>query len=417
MIGNVAGRKLFLERGKVLLMREEKAAFQLIRNYIQEHESEMMSLWEKLVNTESGSYQVDGVNRVARLIGDELKKAGLSVRYEQNEHAGDTMIAESTVDNGKAPMLFIGHMDTVFKEGAATKNPFRVDEEGKAHGPGVLDMKGGLVIAVYAIKACLAADFDARPIKCVFAPDEEIMHAKSNVKETLFNEAKGAVAAFNFETGFLDDTLVIGRKGGGPVSIKVHGVSAHSGNDPEKGRSAILEAAHKIAYLESKNDIPRGKLINCGTVTGGMGANTIPGECEIGIAIRYPNAAIREEIFEDLNAATEMTTVPDTWAELDTRNVVLNMETTDEVRALMKHIENTADEMGYGKVGSRVVGGLSDSGITVAAGVPTVCGMGVQGEGNHTEHEYAVAASLLTRCWLAACAVYNLRDDFAENAH
>ena len=396
-------------------MKVEKEAFQLIRNYIWEHKAEMMSLWEKIVNTESGSYQVDGVTRVAHLIGAELETAGMSVRYEQNEHAGDTLIAESSVNNGKAPMLFIGHMDTVFKEGAAIKNPFRVDEEGKAHGPGVLDMKGGLVIAIYAIKACIAVGFDARPIKCVFAPDEEIMHAESDVKNTLFREAKGAVAAFNFETGFLDDTLVIGRKGGGPVSIKVHGVSAHSGNAPEQGRSAILEAAHKIAYLEGKNDISRGKLINCGTVSGGIGSNTIPGECEIGIAIRYPDAAIREEIFEDLKAATEMMTVPDTWAELDTRNVVLNMEKMDEVRALMKHIEKTADEMGYGTIGSRVVGGLSDSGITVSAGVPTVCGMGVQGEGNHTEHEYAVADSLLTRCWLAACAVYSLRDDFAEN--
>ena len=399
------------------MMKEEKEAYQLIREYIWNHKEDMLALWEKVVNTESGSYQVDGVSQVAHIIGAELESADMNVQYVKNEHAGDTLIAESKFNNGKAPMLFIGHMDTVFKEGAATTNPFRIDEEGKAHGPGVLDMKGGLVIAVYVIKACMAAGFDARPIKCIFAPDEEIMHAQSNVKDTLYNESKGAVAAFNFETGFLDDTLVIGRKGGGPVSIKVHGVSAHSGNDPEKGRSAILEAAHKIEYLESKNDIPRGKLINCGTINGGMGANTIPGECEIGIAIRYPNAAIREEIFEDLKAATEQVTVPDTWAELDTRNVVLNMETTDEVKALMKHIEHTAEEMGYGKVGSRVVGGLSDSGITVAAGVPTVCGMGVQGEGNHTEHEYAVADSILSRCWLAACAVYSLKDDFAENGH
>ena len=395
-------------------MKEEKDVHQRIRDYIWSHKEEMMALWEKLVNTESGSYQIEGVIRVAHILGEELESAGMSVRYGKNEKAGDTLIAESNFNNGKAPMLFIGHMDTVFKEGAATKNPFRIDEEGKAHGPGVLDMKGGLVIAVYAIKACMANGYSNRPIKCVFAPDEEIMHAESDVKATLFNESKGALAAFNFETGFMDDTLVIGRKGGGPVSIKVHGVSAHSGNDPEKGRSAILEAANKVAYLESKNDISRGKLINCGTISGGMGANTIPGECEIGIAIRYPNAAIREEIFEDLKAAAEMVTVPDTWAELDTRNVVLNMETTDEVIALMKHIENTAEEIGYGAIGSRVVGGLSDSGITVAAGVPTVCGMGVQGEGNHTEREYAMPDSLLTRCWLAACAIYSIPDDFAK---
>ena len=240
------------------------------------------------------------------------------------------------------------------------------------------------------------------------------MHAKSNVKHILSREAEGAIAAFNFETGFPDDTFVIGRKGGGPVTIKVHGVSAHSGNAPEKGRSAILEAAKKVEFLESKNDIPRGKLINCGVIQGGMGANTIPGECRIDIAIRYPDSEIREEIFEDLKAATETNTVPDTWAELDTSSVVLNMETTEGVKNLMKHIQHVAEEIGYGTPGSRVVGGLSDSGITVAAGVPTVCGMGVQGEGNHTEQEYAIVESLFTRCWLAACAVFSLKDDFSE---
>lgn len=385
-----------------------------IHQYIQEHRTEMVDLWKTLVNTESGSFQKEGVTRVAHILGDELADTGLEVRYEQSENAGDTLIAETTTGKGMAPILFIGHMDTVFKEGAATKNPFRIDEKEHAHGPGVLDMKGGLVIAVYAIKACLDAGYNRRPIKCVFAPDEEIMHAKSNVKHILSREAEGAVAAFNFETGFPDDTFVIGRKGGGPVTIKVHGVSAHSGNAPEKGRSAILEAAKKVEFLESKTDIPRGKLINCGVIQGGMGANTIPGECRIDIAIRYPDSEIREEIFEDLKTATETNTVPDTWAELDTSSVVLNMETTEGVKKLMKHIQHVAEEIGYGTPGSRVVGGLSDSGITVAAGVPTVCGMGVQGEGNHTEEEYAIVESLFTRCWLAACAVCSLKDDFSE---
>ena len=128
-----------------------------IRQYIQEHKTEMVDLWKTLVNTESGSYQKEGVTRVAHIIGDELADAGLEVRYEQSENAGDTLIAETTTGKGMAPILFIGHMDTVFKEGAVAKNPFRIDEKDCAHGPGVLDMKGGLVIAVYAIKACLDA--------------------------------------------------------------------------------------------------------------------------------------------------------------------------------------------------------------------------------------------------------------------
>lgn len=398
-------------------MKVSKEVSERIRGYVDDHTDEMLRFWGTLVNIDSGPDADDGVNRVAHIIGEELEDAGMSVRFVDSNGAGDMLVAESKLSNGKPPMLFIGHMDTVFKRGTSEKNPFRIGEDGKAHGPGVLDMKGGLTIAVFAIKALMDAGFDARPIKCVFAPDEEVLHSHSDVKDLMSKESEGALAAFNFETGFMDDTFVVGRKGGGPVSLKVHGIAAHSGNAPEKGRSAILEAANKIVKLESRNQIERGKLINCGRIQGGIGANTIPGECSVDIAIRYPNSEIREEILYDLNKAAEKNTVPNTWAELDTHNIVLNMETTDGVKALMEHISETAAEIGYGETGSRVVGGLSDSGIMVAAGVPTVCGMGVQGEGNHTPDEYAVVDSLFRRCWLAACAVYSLEDDFQDQYH
>lgn len=398
-------------------MKVSREVSEQIRRYIDDHRNEMICFWEKLVNMDSGPDADEGVNQVVRFLGDELEKAGMRVRYVSSNGAGDMLVAESKSGNGKAPMLFTGHMDTVFKKGTAEKNPFRIDEDGYAHGPGVLDMKGGLTAAVFAVKALMDAGFSERPLKCVFAPDEEVLHSHSDVKELMGKEAEGALAAFNFETGFIDDTFVVGRKGGGPVSLKVHGVAAHSGNAPEKGRSAILEAANKIVELESKNDIERGKLINCGRIQGGIGANTIPGECSVDIAIRYPDSQIREEILEDLKHAADHNTVSDTWAELDTRNIVLNMETTEGVKALMQHISDTAEEIGYGETGSRVVGGLSDSGIMVAAGVPTVCGMGVQGEGNHTPDEYAVVESLFRRCWLAACAVYSLEEDFIDRYH
>ena len=389
-----------------------KQVSEKIRRYVDSHRDEMLHLWETIVNTESGPDNDEGVNKVGRILGEELEKAGMRTRFEDSHGAGYMLVAESEAGNGKAPVLFIGHMDTVFKKGTLKQNSFRIDKSGKAHGPGVLDMKGGLTAAVFAIRALKDAGFDERPIKCIFAPDEEVLHSHSDVKRLMGEEAEGAIAAFNFETGFPDDTFVVGRKGGGPVTIKVHGIPAHSGNAPEKGRSAILEAANKIVELESKNEIKRGKLINCGKIQGGIGANTIPGECQIDIAVRYPNSEIGQEIMEDLRIASEHSTVPDTWAELDTRNVVLSMETTDGVKALMNHIKETAEFIGYGEVGSRVVGGLSDSGITVTTGVPTVCGMGVQGEGNHTPEEYADVESLFRRCWLAACSVYSLDEVF-----
>ena len=236
----------------------------------------------------------------------------------------------------------------------------------------------------------------------------------SNAKQVMMEEVKGAAAAFNFETGFMDNRFVVGRKGGGPVSLTVHGVSAHSGNAPEKGRSAVLEAAHKIVALEACNDIPRGKLINCGKITGGIGENTIPDLCTLNIGVRFPSTEIKNEILDALEQAASRSTVPDTWAELDTSRLMECMDTTDGVMALFRHIQRTAVRCGMGEPGCFQVGGLSDSGITVACGIPTVCAMGVRGEGNHTPTEYAEVKSLFERCILAACAAGSLEDGFTE---
>ena len=280
-------------------------AFDQIRRYIDKHRKPMLSLWEELVNTESGSRQLEGVEAVCNILRRELEGAGVKTRTIPMDNAGSVLVGEWDNGSTKAPLLFIGHMDTVFKEGAVKENPFRVDEENFAHGPGVVDMKAGLVIAVYAIKALAELGFHERPIKCVFAGDEENLHMFSNAKAVMEAEASGALAAFNFETGYLDNHFVVGRNGGGPAQITVHGVAAHSGLAPEKGRSAILEAAHKIAAIEALNDIPRGKLINCGKVSGGIGENTIPDTCTINLGIRFPTSEIKGEILTALQSIVE----------------------------------------------------------------------------------------------------------------
>ncbi len=385
-----------------------------IRRYIDGHRKPMLTLWEELVNTESGSRQLEGVEAVCNIVRRELEGAGVKTRTIPMEDAGSVLVGEWNNGSTKAPLLFIGHMDTVFKEGAAKENPFRIDENGFAHGPGVLDMKAGLVIAIYAIRALADAGFHERPIKCIFAGDEENLHMLSNAKEVMGAEAVGAIAAFNFETGYMDNRFVIGRKGGGPVKITVHGIASHSGIAPEKGRSAILEAAQKIIQIEQINDIPRGRLVNCGKVTGGMGENTIPDTCQINIGIRFPTTEIKNEILDALQAIVEHNTVPDTWAEMDTSRLMNCMDTTDGVLKLFDHLKKTALDIGFGEIEGFQVGGLSDSGITVACGVPTVCGMGARGEGNHTPQEYAEVESLFQRCILAACAAYTLQDDFTK---
>lgn len=380
----------------------------LIHQYIQSHRQAMLDLWTEIVNTESGPKQLDGVNAVGAILTRELESAGAVVHRVAVENAGEMIVGDWNREAGGAPIVFMGHMDTVFPAGEAGRNPFRVDEEGFAHGPGVLDMKGGLVIGVYALKALAAAGYNKRPIRFIGVPDEETLHMFSNAKKLIAREGQGAVAAFNFEPSPLGNKLVIGRYGGGPISITIHGVAAHSGGAPEKGRSAILEAANKIVKLEAANDIPRGKLINCGAIEGGIGENTIPAYCKIRIGIRYRNEAIGQEIYSLLDQVVAEHTVPDTTAELDVSRVMHCMETTPQVQKLFEQVAATAEQLGYGRPEGIQVGGLSDAGILVAAGVPTLCGMGVRGEGAHTPEERAEVESLYERCELAACAAAGL---------
>ena len=390
-----------------------KEIYEVLRSYVDSQKEPMLRLWEELVNTESGSRNLEGVARMTDILRREMEASGMRTRVIPMENAGGVLVGEWNWESPKAPLLFLGHMDTVFPDGTVEKNPFRVDEEGFAHGPGVLDMKPGLVIALYVIRALAAAGWRERPIKCIFAGDEENLHMLSNAKQAMQQEALGALAAFNFETGYLDDNFVVGRKGGGPVRLTVHGVAAHSGNAPEKGRSAILEAARKVVELEACNDLEAGRLLNCGKITGGIGENTIPDQCVVQIGLRFNTSRQKEELLMALEQSAARCTVPDTWAELDASRLMDCMDTTAGVEALFNHLQRTARDCGYGPIGAFRVGGLSDSGLTVAVGIPTVCGMGVKGEGNHTPNERAEVASLYSRCVLAACAAATLEDGFA----
>lgn len=377
-----------------------------IRGYIDAHRQEMLDLWRDLVNTESGPAQKEGVGAVCRRLCAEMEASRIHTRTVPMEDGSNVLVADWDNGSQEAPVLLIGHMDTVFQPGAAVKNPFRIDADGTAHGPGVLDMKAGLVIALYAVRALQSVGWAGRNIRFLFAGDEETAHKNSNAKAVMAREARGCAAAFNFETGYLDDGIVVGRRGAAIVNFHVTGVSAHSGIEPEKGRSAILEASHRIIALEALNDIPRSKLLNCGLITGGESSNTVPDSCTITAALRFPTIAIKEELLEDCRRIVEApSVVPDTAVTMTLGGVFDPMEHTEGVQKLYELVEETAREIGYGPVHPFEVSGASDSSISVNEGVPTVCAMGVRGAFNHTEREYAVVESLFQRTLLAAACI------------
>ena len=273
--------------------------------YIDRHRDEMLSLWEKIVSIESGTPDKEGVDRVGAVLKDELESAGVETAVIPMERFGNLLTGVWNKEAAGQPIVLIGHMDTVFAKGTLEKNPFRIDENGNAHGPGVLDMKAGLVIVVYVLKALHEYGYGKRPIRVVFAGDEENGHRQTNAESEIRKLCAGCAAAFNFETGFIDDGLVVGRKGSCRVTLTVHGVAAHAGNDPQRGRNAILEMAHKIIEIQKLHDFEHGLFVNVGVIQGGTVANAVAASCEVGIDIRYDSFERLEETLQAIKKIAE----------------------------------------------------------------------------------------------------------------
>lgn len=381
----------------------KEKAFQFIDN----HRDEMVTLWQELVSMESGSQHKPGIDAVADKIRQILAGEGAVTKIIEIEKAGNMVVGEVGSDRNKPQILFLGHMDTVFPVGTIEKRPFTI-KEGIAYGPGVLDMKGGIVAALYAIKALQAAGYKARPLKMILAGDEEIGHVHSNAAELLMAEAQGAAAAFNCETGFPDDAIVVGRKGSVQFELAVKGVAVHAGNEPENGRSAILEISHKVIDIQNLTNWDQGTTYNVGVIQGGTVPNAVPGWANIIIDVRYLDPVLLPDIRSQLQEVAAKTYVQGTTSTIAEIPGIAPMKTTAGVNELFVKVRQTYEEMGLGTPYAKLVGGGSDSAYSVMAGVPTVCAMGVKGGRNHSPEEFAIVETLFERAKLLAACTINL---------
>lgn len=374
--------------------------------YIDDHKAQMMDLWQDLVNQDSPASYREGVDLVAKRVFKELEEAGASTRWDEE---GKALIAEIPGDS-RAPVLLLGHIDTVFPVGEAARRPFTV-EGSRVTGPGALDMKGGVAVMLSALKALHSAGFSGRPLKVILVSDEEIAHNGSKATVMLQREARGCAACFNCETGYEDNSLVIGRKGGVVFKAAVHGIAAHAGNNPRQGRSAIWEMAKKIDDIQNMTDWDKGITFNVGTIKGGTVSNAIPGYCEVEGDIRFQDPDISPFVKEELLKVLNHTYMEGTKTELLLYHEgMLPMKMTEENRKLFEFVQKTGEENGIPVSEGKLVGGGSDSGYVVYAGVPTVCAMGVKGRFNHTRDEYALKDSLFERAKLLGAVILKMNE-------
>ena len=362
---------------------------------------------ERLVNVDCGSYTKAGVDEVGAWTEDRL--AGLGARVERREDSalGDTVVGTLEGRPGGPSVLLIGHLDTVFEPGTAAARPFAIRGE-RAYGPGVSDMKSGLLGGLYALEALRdvgplgGSPSEWLPVgRVVFVanPDEEI---GSPVSGPIIRElAAGADAALVLEGARANGDIVSARKGVSDIRLALRGRAAHAGIEPEKGRSAVLEAAHKVIALHGLNGRWPGVTVNAGVLQGGTRPNIVPEEASIVVDVRAVRRADQEAAEAAIGALAGMSTVPDVATTLEVVARHWPMEKQPAAARLVDLAVGLAGELGF-ELRDAATGGASDANTTSGMGVPTLDGLGPVGGEDHAPGEYIEVASIVPRTTLVA---------------
>lgn len=394
-------------------MKLSQELLSAVSDYIDAHRQDMLAMWQNFVNTRSDATNKERADEMARKLGRVLEDIGCQVSYtDVGEKNGLAIEGILGADRPGKSVLFSGHYDTVPLKADL---PFYIDTENKAHGLGCLDMKGGIVMAIWIAKALTATGWAERPLRFLFVGDEENGHQFGKTKEYLGLHGGGSLCAFNMETGLVSNAICTGRKGTGQAEITVHGVAAHSGNNYAEGRSAITELTRKIVEMEALTDLSANTTVAVTTIHGGTVTNSIPPICSCIVDLRFGSPAERDRVLNALHEICARQYVPDTTTEMDLREFMAAFDGSNGVQELADFVSETSKACGFGEMGSVFLGGGSDAGFIQRAGTPVICSIGVQGQFNHSDREYALVESLFTRAKLLAAVISRI--DEYEAAH
>ena len=371
-----------------------------IRSWLSDQRAAMLSLMEKVVNIDSGSYDKAGVDAVGEAFEEFFREHDIEVERLPQDVSGDIFRARIP-GPGNAPIVLMGHRDTVFSKGEATRRPFTI-RDGRAYGPGVMDMKGGLVLNAFVLAAFKKFGGHSAPLVALLTSDEEIGSPQS--RSTIEETARGARAVYNAEPGRANGNVVSRRKGGVFMIMDITGKAAHSGGNFEAGRSAINALAHKTLAISALTDIPIGVTLNIGLVSGGQSVNTVAPAATGEIDMRYSRHADRNRILGAVEKIVATEHVPGTSATLRIKGEFLPLEQTDGDTRLLAHYKKAALQAGL-TVEGESTGGCADSGFTSAVGTPTLCATGPVGGLAHTPEEYLEVDSIVPRAIALANAI------------
>lgn len=389
---------------QLYLLLKGKKRVNNLKDLLNAKKQEMLQLLEQLVNIDSGSYTKSGIDTISTLLKAKFERLDFIVEVKEEKEYGNHLVIQHR-DAINPEIIIIGHMDTVFPEGTAKVRPFTI-EGNRAYGPGVIDMKASLVSLLYALTVMkLAGKKGYKNVQIILNSDEELGSPSS--RELIIKYATNKKYALILEAARPDGSIVTARRGGGQFKIHIEGKSAHAGLEPEKGRSAIEELAHKIIRLHQLTNNQEGIHVNVGIISGGTAVNTIPAEAVATVDVRISKIKQVQTVQEQIEKICAETYVKGTKTALVGEIDRMPIEKTEKITALLTIIKQIGQDLGI-TITDTATGGSSDGSFTFAVGVPTVDGLGPIGGFFHSEDEYLELPSLIGRTQLLAELIQKL---------
>ena len=375
-----------------------------VLKYIDAHEAEMIELWKKIVSIESPSNCKAGVDAVGQVLADYCRNVlGYHIRFQEDDTYGNCLAACSVpFEEYRDGIAISAHMDTVHAIGAF--DPVIRQDDTYLYGPGAGDCKGGIIMALPTAAALKEAGYSKRPIKLVFAADEE---SGGPTGWTFYpRELAGSACMFNAESG-LREKLVTGRKSSLIAVYTIQGEAAHIGYIQGQPKSAIREAAMKLLALEDSSDYDM--LTFCGGVIhGGTIATSAPASCQLQVNVRIKDSTVVDKAISILETVAQTTYVPGTSCTLEIRGNRTPMSERPANKELCARFSKASQELGFEAFAPVFVGGASDSAYASAMDIPVVCSSGPIVDFQHTLNERVDVASMARRAKIHAKTILDM---------
>ena len=378
---------------------------QLYLPALRAYQEEMLQRVQMLVDIDSGTGQVEGVNRIIMHLTQWLQELDFAVSLRDMPGYGYNLVARRR-GSGGARIMLVGHVDTVYAPGSVAQRPFSVHEE-LAYGPGVIDMKSGVVMGVYALRALLEAGFEQfGELLVVFNNDEEVGSPESG--PLLRELAREVEIGLVLEASRSPEVVTRARKGADKYLLEIVGVPAHAGSEPHRGRSAVVELAHKILAIHNMNTLFYGVTCNVTQLRSSEPLNVVPGEASCRISIRAHDERSLNQAAVALEKIAASTIVPDTHTTLTRMPGRRPYPPTPAVQYLVAQAQAEGEALGL-HIRAEGKGGVSDANLLMEVGVPTLDSLGPAGGGMHNLNlEYLRVDSLPLRAALLAGLLHRL---------